>query len=174
MAIWNTYLSVIVRNLIGDMSDSQVFDDSRLYSAICTGGLIAAQEYYFKNQYTFDLAGLTITPDPCDPNSLEPIAMALFSLKAACILTMNNYQGAVAGGIKVRDGDSEVDTTSAFKGYRDIIELGPCGSYQKMVRESSMRASMLRGKAITSPITHDKFLIQGFSFPLFWDSFVIR
>jgi hypothetical protein len=171
---WDDTLVTVVRNLINDVNDPQRYDDDRIVQSIITAGLISTQEFYYKLSYTFDFSAGKISPDPTNPNSLEPIAMALFSLKAACILTTNDYQKAVGGGIRVKDGDSEVDTTTAFKGYKDILEIGPCGSYQKLVRERSLKDSMHRGKAIMTPITHEKFLIQGYSFPLFWDSFVIR
>jgi hypothetical protein len=159
---WETTLTLIVRHLINDISAS-AYTDSRIQQAISVAGLIVAQEFDFNTEYTFDISTPDISPDPTETSTLDTVAMALFSLKAACMLTVNSYQNAIGTGIKVRDGDSEVDTTGSFKGYKDILEIGPCSSYQKLLKERTFRASMNRGKAIMSPFTHEDFMLTGHS-----------
>src|SRR4051812_44108982 len=109
---WEDTLVVMVRNLIGDLGTVPVYSDERIQSAIITSGLIVSQEYIFNVAYIFDLSTPDMTPDPTETDTLDPIAVGLFTLKAACLLNTNSYQTALGGGIKVRDGDSEVDTTA--------------------------------------------------------------
>jgi hypothetical protein len=145
----------MTRHLIGDLSDTPTYDDSRIQQAVVVAGLISAQEYPFDTEYTFDLDEIDISPDPTNTATLDRSAMALFTLKAACMLNMNSYQSAVGTGIRVRDGDSEVDTTGSFKGYKDILEIGPCASYTKLLNKLSQNKSMNAGKAISTPASTD-------------------
>jgi hypothetical protein len=148
---WREVLIPMVRAMIGDLGDPQRYDDSRIEQAILTGGLIASQEYPFDTTYSFDFSAAEILPDPTESSTLDNEAIALFGLKAACILSVNDYQRAVGAGIRVRDGDSEVDTTGRFKGYSDIINVGPCASYTKLLLSLQQRASMVGGGAVSSP-----------------------
>lgn len=161
MSTWDTTIPIMVRHLINDVSTTPKYSDERIKEAVVVAGLIASQEYKFSTNYTFDLDGSTISPDPASDASYDAIAIALFGLKAACILSMNSYQNAVSTGIRVRDGDSEVDTTSGFKGYSDILKNGPCAAYEKLLRHRTFLASMNRGKAVLSPLTHSSFLLRG-------------
>jgi hypothetical protein len=71
------------------------------------------------------------------------------------MLNLNSYQNAVGTGIRVRDGDSEVDTTSGFKGYKDILDNGPCAAYKKLLEKLRFEKSMNLGRAVTSPASTD-------------------
>lgn len=169
---WDYDLVVMVRALINDIDSPQNFDDDRIQSSLLVGGLISTQDFYFSTSYSFDFSAITLTPDPTLAATYDMTAMALFSLKAACILNQNSYTAAIGGGIKVRDGDSEVDTTGAFRGYRDILELGPCGNYSKLISSKSFKDSMKRGKAVMGGISHINLLSLGYTnLPAFWNSF---
>ena len=144
----------IVRILISDFDTPPVFSDARISDTIVVGGLISAQEFDYSVDYIFDIENSTITPDPLNPATADAVAVALFTLKAACILNTNSYQDAVLTSIRVRDGDSEVDTTTGFRGFRDILELGPCESYNRLLKEKKTLLSMSLGGAIATPLVH--------------------
>jgi hypothetical protein len=146
---WQSQLTTMVRVLIGDINTTEVFTDDQITKAVVVGGLISAREFSFANDYTFDLDALDISPDPTESATLDSNAMALFSLKAACMLNMSAYQKAINAGIKVRDGDSEIDTTGGFKGYKDVLELGPCKSYDKLLKQLQFNANV--GRAVMTP-----------------------
>lgn len=154
---WNTTLVTMVRHLIGDLEITPKYSDARIQMSIVVAGSLAAQDYSFDIDYTFDFDTPNISPDP----TLDKEAMALFSLKAACILNLNNYQTAVGTAIKVRDGDSQIDTTGSFGGYRDILTLGPCASYTKLLNTLKQNNSMLAGRAVISPGTSEEAISYG-------------
>jgi len=63
--------------------------------------------------------------------------------------TTNICKQALGQGIKVRDGDSAIDTSVSFRGYRDILELGACAAYERL--KWSLLASSGVGKAVLGP-----------------------
>ncbi|MFA5759936.1 MAG: hypothetical protein WC942_11350 [Clostridia bacterium] len=114
---------------------------------------MVAQEHTFAIDYTFDLESYDITPDPVAYSYND--AIALFTLKTACMLNQNQYITATGTGIKVKDGDSSVDTTAGFGGYKDILTLGPCAAYQKLLKSMALTRSMNAGGAVMSPFSHE-------------------
>jgi hypothetical protein len=127
---WTTDLVLMVRVLISDLSEPQTYADEYLERVLVTAGIMVDAEFPFSYDYTYDIGALTISPDPV--TSADNIFMALVPLKAACILTQGEFKQALGQGIKVRDGDSAIDTSVSFRGYRDILELGPCAAYDKL------------------------------------------
>ena len=177
---WQTTLTLMVRHLISDLNDcidDRMYTEDRVRQAIVIAGIYVEQEFTgLDNAYVFDVEIPSIAPDPVTQSDTE--AMALFSLKAACILDINKYQDTVTdgtGGLMVKDGDTQVDNREGFKGFKDIIELGPCKSYDKLLKQLSARESMNKGRGITGPFTHADFSQSGLSFgggvARFFDSF---
>ena len=58
----------------------------------------------------------SITPTPND------VILNLIILQTECIVAKNKRRQAIAKGIKVKDGDSFIDTTSAFGGHGAVVE----------------------------------------------------
>lgn len=149
MSVWQSVIPVMVRHLIGDVSDTPVYSDSRIETAVVVAGTIVSQEYTFDTEYTFDLVAPDITPDPVEEG--DSLAIALFSLKAACILSINTYQTATGRAIRVQDGDTSVSTGEGLRGYSDILKNGPCASYQQLLKTSGWKQSSGGGIAVLSP-----------------------
>jgi len=151
----NTSLTLMVRHLISDLGSTERYADSRIETSITIAGLLTSQVFEFANDYVFDLTTPNITPDPLDANILDNQAIALITLKAACMLDMNRYQdNADCVGIIVRDENSIIDTKEAFRGYLDIIKMGTCAAYTEMLKKIEADKSMGLGKAIVTPSTH--------------------
>lgn len=147
--MWDTTLLLMVKHLVNDLSN-ETFDDNRILEGIVVSGLIASQEYPFSVTYTFDFSTPNISPDPTTNNAADSnLFLALVALKTAGMLTMNQYQTMVSSGAKVKDGDSSVDTTAGFKGWQDIMELGPLGAYKKLLHDAQLKRVI--GKAVMSP-----------------------
>lgn len=151
---WKSVFTPIVRNLINDTVVPYKFSDTRIHQTVVIAGMIVAQQITLGNDYLFNMNTIDIIPDPTAEDTYDAMAIALFSLKAACILTQNQYQTAIGTGIRVRDGDSEVDTTSGFGGFKDILTLGPCASYDKLVKDLIWKKMSGQGQAVLSPFSY--------------------
>ncbi len=148
---WETTMVLMVRSLIGDMGSPPVYEDARIQTSIVVAGVIASQEYQFDTEYTLDLSTPDITPDPTDPSTQDDLFVALVTLKAACILSINTYQTATGRAIRVQDGDTSVSTGEGLKGYSDILKNGPCASYQQLLKSAGWKNSSGGGIAVLSP-----------------------
>ncbi len=146
---WQTNLTLMVRVLINDLALPQKNTDDYLQQVIVTAGIIVDPEITFPFDYSYDIEAVTITPDPVVKNDI--FFQSLVPLKAACIITQGNFQTALGQGIKVRDGDSAIDTTVGFRGYRDIITLGPCLSYENLKWKIESSRSRSVGSAVMTP-----------------------
>jgi hypothetical protein len=147
---WDTDLVLMTRVLISDITAPQKYSDEYLQRVLVTAGIIVDAKVTFPYDYTYDISEITISPDPV--TSEDSAFMALVPLKSACIITQGEFKQALGQGIKVRDGDSAIDTSVSFRGYRDILEFGPCAAYQRL--EWSLLASGgngLVGKAVFGP-----------------------
>lgn len=144
---WTTDLVLMVRVLVSDMESPQTYTDAYLEQVLITAGIMVDADIPFDYTYAYDISASTIVPDPVI--SEDSTFMALVPLKAACILTQGEFKQALGQGIKVRDGDSAIDTSVSFRGYRDILEMGPCAAYDKL--RWSLLASGGVGKAVLGP-----------------------
>ncbi len=163
---------IIVRTLVNDLGETETFDDERITTTLVVGGLIATQDYQFTTSYSFDLDASTITPDPLVSGDM--VAVALFTLKAACILTLNTLQTGTKNAVLIRDGDSEIDLTKSMKGYDIIIKNGPCKTYQDLLIKHQRWQSMSRGKALATPFSHESFSLSSrFNVMSFFNNFLI-
>lgn len=151
---WQSYMTVVVRGLINDLTEPYTYTDERIQQSIVIAGIVSSMQYVFDYDYTFDPETPDISPDPVE--SSDTTAIALMSLKAACILDTNKYQGAVANGlgVRVQDGDSQVDTSESVRGYSDIMKLGPCNAFNTILRSASISKSGRSGKVVATPMTH--------------------
>jgi hypothetical protein len=128
---WDTDLVMMVRVIVSDITSPQTYTDEYIQRVLITAGIQVDAGFAFPYNYVYDITALTISPDPVV--SVDLAFMGLVPLKAACILTQGEFKQALGQGIKVRDGDSAIDTSVSFRGYRDILELGPCKAFEKLL-----------------------------------------
>jgi hypothetical protein len=131
--MWKTDLVIILRVIINDVFSPQKYTDSYLQTVLVAAGILAENDIKFSVDYNFDISNIEITPDPFVIQ--DGAAQAILSLKAACLLTQAEFKAALGQGIRIRDGDSVIDTSVSFRGYRDILEKGPCDSYEKLKKQ---------------------------------------
>jgi hypothetical protein len=149
---WDVDLVLMTRVLVSDITAPQTYADEYLQRVLVTAGMIVDAEFPFGYTYVYDISALTIVPDPVTGEDAPFIA--LIPLKAACIITQGEFKQALGQGIKVRDGDSAIDTSVSFRGYRDILELGPCAAFEKLkwsLLASGATAGAGVGKAVLGP-----------------------
>ncbi len=157
MAVWQNIMLSVVRNLTGDFGTPPIFTDDRIVQSVVVSALIVQQEYDFSTSYTLDLESFDIIPDPCVTETLDPIAMTLFGLKAACMLDGCRLRNVAGSAVLVKDGDTEIDTTNSYKGLQQILQIGPCAAYATLLKRKSILKSMSLGKAIMGPMSHKNF-----------------
>ncbi len=127
---WDVNLVLMLRVLINDLNPPQKNTDEYLERVIVTAGIFVSSEIDLPFDYVYDIDAITIVPDPIIVN--DSVSEALLPLKSACIINQGDFQKAIGQGIKVRDGDSAIDTSVSFRGFRDILELGACSAYDKL------------------------------------------
>lgn len=128
---WDINLVLMLRVLLNDFNAPQKNTDLYLQRVLVTAGIFVNSQIELPKDYVYDIDAVTITPDPLV--SEDAISEALIPLKAACIINQGDFQKAIGQGIKVRDGDSAIDTSVGFRGYKDILELGACAAYDKLL-----------------------------------------
>lgn len=149
---WKTDLVLMTRVLVSDIDTPQTYTDEYIQRVLVTAGMIVDAEIVFDYVYVYDIGDLTIVPDPVTSN--DSIFIALVPLKAACVIIQGEFKKALGQGIKVRDGDSMIDTSVSFRGYRDILEFGPCVAYEKLkwsLMASGSGSGAGVGKAVLGP-----------------------
>jgi hypothetical protein len=70
----------------------------------------------------------SITPTPNDT------IFDLIILQSECLISKNIRRQAVSKGIRVRDGDSEIDTTAGFSGHSDVVK-DFCGELEDAIKD---------------------------------------
>ena len=143
---WTTDLVLMTRVLANDYAAPQKYDDTYLQRLLVCAGVLVKKELELPYDYAFDIANVTITPDPITVG--DAVLQALLPLKAACIINTNQYVAAIGQGIRVRDGDSAIDTSVSFGGYRDILRLGPCETYRLLKWQLQAAAASVMGGAV--------------------------
>jgi len=157
MATWETDLVLMVRVLINDLNAPQKNTDAYIEQLIVTGGIFVKTEVDLPVSYAFDVGASTISPDPVDNSDV--VTQGLLTLKAACISNQGSFITAVGQGIKVRDGDTAIDTSVSFGGFKDIMEVGPCGAYERLKTDVQRANSQGLGKAVMTAFREDR--VQG-------------
>lgn len=125
---WDSELVLIVRYLIGDVSDTPTYDDDRLETLILIASFQVKQDSSFVHNYMIDLDNGSISPDPTGAGGVtrdEPY-MSLVSLKASYILSANEFRTYAGQGIRIKDGESEIDlrrNPETLKQMRDTFKV---------------------------------------------------
>ncbi len=173
---WQDIMVQMVRYLINDTAVPYRYNDDSISMSIVVGGVIATREFPFTTTYNFDFSIPDIIPDPTLSATYDPDAIALFTLKSACMNSLNDYQSAIGAGIKVKDGDTEVDTTGGFKGYSDLLKNGPCAAYKDLVKSIGTLKGMNAGKAVLSPYSSGNSSYRYGSWDIrgFYNSYFVR
>jgi hypothetical protein len=143
--IWYNYMIPLIRVEIGDTGTTQVFTDLALKKklVIAANQLDTEGRFYeiFDYNYLFSIdngdgSGWNITPDPIYA-SFDRNFLSLWILKTLCSHARASLVGATSNAIKIKDGDSSIDTTAGFSGYKELISAngGPCKAYTALMNQ---------------------------------------
>ena len=154
----------MLRTLIGDVAEVPTYSDERLESIILVAARYVEQEIDFDVDYTVDIDGCTLSPDPTTSVTDDKDAFTNFVvLKAACIADVSLYRTkALVSGIKSRCGPAMMETMGHLQGFKDLIGFGPCKAYETLKKEYVF-GNVQVIKAILSPFTSNNFHPQSLS-----------
>jgi hypothetical protein len=153
---WKSEMVLMLRGLISDF-DKTSYTDDRLQQLLVIAAHYVRQEVDFTQTYTISVTAKTISPDPCSSTNADKQAFTNFTvLKAACLTDWSTYRSkALSSGIRARCGPAQLETLQHLKGFRDLIDFGPCKAYETLKEEHEFGNYTL--KAILSPFTSSNF-----------------
>lgn len=150
-------IPIIVRTWINDLEETPIYSDDRLQQVILVASQYVTREINLDTQYKCDLINLTITPDPSLANDRDQTFISFVALKAACMLDQSTFRTkAATEGIRAGLGAASISVGGNLKGYKDILDNGPCKMYEKLRMEYEIgNANAI--KAILSPFVGNQF-----------------
>ena len=140
-----------IRMDIGDDGSTQTYTDAQLMTMVAkattrvdsdiglglpvptSGGYISFVQA--TSGSTFLASGTFNLPSGAETNGLPDTLFNLVTLKSECLIAKRAHFDAAGKAIRVRDGDTEIDTSVGFGGLRDLTSGagGPCAEYEKML-----------------------------------------
>jgi hypothetical protein len=152
---WQTEISSVARVLINDLSDNPTYDDERLLQLILVAAKYVSIEMNFTVDYKINMSDLSITPDPYTLNDSD--FMGFVALKSACLLDMSTLRTkAATEGIRASLGPASLSVSGNIKAYIDIIQTGPCASYENLKLQYEVGNTNLFS-GILGPFSGNKF-----------------
>lgn len=133
---WQTELVEQLRYYINDIDESSAtWTDAQLEKFLALGAIHVSNDTkdYGGTTFTVSVGGTpSISPDPTDS---DDFLQSLIVVKASCIIMNATLKKeSAAGGYKIIDDRSTIDTTNRVKDLRSVAE-SYCNAYQKAVQE---------------------------------------
>jgi hypothetical protein len=144
----------MVRILINDWDEQPQFSDARLTDALIASAKLVAWQFGFTS-YAISTSNLSVTPDPVD--NKDETFLNLSVLKAACLVDHGQYRAKAAlEGLKVSCGPGSLSVGGHLAGFKTILELGPCSTYEEL-RNQYLYGNVNVVKGIFGPFINNKF-----------------
>lgn len=159
MSSWQDDAIPMLRILISDMDiNNLTYSDDRLEQILVVAARYVLQDIDFATTYTVSVQGRTIDPDPTATESSDnTVLINLTVLKAACLTDWSTYRAKMLlAGVVAKCGPATIETLQHLDGFKELINLGPCAAYQKMVDDVMFDGGRIC-KAILSPFTSNNF-----------------
>jgi len=137
---WSDYMIPLIKAEINDLGTTQRYTDLEIRKKLVVA---AAQLDFMADMYdvfdydyctTIDAGDGTnwnISPDPIY-TSKDVNFVNLWVLKFLCNDAQSSLSNATSNAIKIKDGDSSIDTSAGFNGYKQLLDSdnGPCQAFQ--------------------------------------------
>lgn len=152
---WQQELTVIVRNLINDLSETPTYSDARIQQLLAVAARYVQFDVVLEHEYEVNVVNSTISPDPT--TDTDTIFISLICLKAACLVDQSTLRTkASMEGIRASLGSASLSVGGNLAGYKMILEHGPCALYDELTSHWDVsNASAIH--AIFSPFVGNKF-----------------
>jgi len=149
---WTDIAIPMLRVLINDLEAIPVYSDARLTDLLMTAAFFVKQDIVF-DAYTINYVADTISPDPSDDLNF----MTFMIIKAACQADFSTYRTkALLEGISAKLGPASLTTGGILKGFKDLLAVGPCKTYETMKNDYIFGSGNLC-QAILSPFIGNNF-----------------
>ncbi len=115
----------MIRILINDMDDPQVYTDNRLEIALLIGAQFVTNEFTMKNKYIININELSINPDPVPGNDTansDGWMLNLSVLKTAIFMLRNDLKLAALSSWSIKDIDVNVDLREGAKYKKALLD----------------------------------------------------
>ncbi len=149
----NASMVLMLRAVINDL-DSESFTDERLEQLLAVAAKFVNQDT--EASYTVNITSPDITPDPVEVP--DEVFVNLTVVKAACMVDQGNLRmKAALAGLSATAGPTKLTVGGEnFSAYKDIIALGPCGMYGKMLEDYKLGSGVIC-HGILSPFISNTF-----------------
>ena len=152
---WQEDIISLVRVLINDLSDTPLYDDSRLSQTIAVAARYVQFDVVLDHFYTVDTINQTISPDPTEDR--DEIFICLVGLKTACIIDQSTFRSKAAlEGVRAALGPALLSVNNHLSGFKEILEHGPCKLYADLTEHWDVQNATAVA-AILSPFVGNKF-----------------
>lgn len=152
---WQDEVLIFIRVLISDLDEPYTYSDNRLTQLAVVSAHIVKNEVPLNYSYSVTISTNTITPDPTTNN--DTAFMNLISLKSACLADWSIYRTeALRSGIKAKLGPGTFETVQRLPGFAELINSGPCASYEKLKMQWSFGGASA-ARVILSPFVSNDF-----------------
>lgn len=159
---WQIEMSLVVRTLINDLEAKPTYGDDRIYQTLVVAASYVTKEAVFDTDYVVDFNALSITPDPTDSNIRDESFIGLVAMRAACFLDQSTFRTkAETEGIKSSLGSTSIAVAGNLSGYKTLLDVGPCGMYEKMKMEHNV-GNTGYVRAVLSPFIGNNFDPNGY------------
>lgn len=153
---WSDYLIPMVREMIGDTATPYENDDISLQRKILTAINLMQIEITFDIDYTADIVGLTLIPDPSTSSPMDKDFISLAALKTACLMERSDVTKLTGLDVKfIQDNDFTIKTGEVGKDKIDALKINWCVAYNNAKADFILgRNANLYGKAVISPFPY--------------------
>ena len=125
--MWQSEIVLILRHMIGDLTEPYAFCDSRLEELFLVAARYVASDISFPTDYTVNIGQMTLSPDPTVER--DDAFISLTCLYAVCLLARSELRLASGQAVGIADGNTRVDLGGIF-GSKDKYADRACKAYE--------------------------------------------
>ena len=147
---WQGEMCTMVRYLINDVdSSSYSFSTTRIETSILVSAQLSSFNVDFANEYTINVEGCSLSPDPTDTDTKDNAFIALVCLKAACMIIGGEIRSESGNAISIKDGPSSIDLRGVT-GTLSVLYKDLCERYESVLLDYRA-GNAVAGHAILGP-----------------------
>lgn len=150
---WQAETIEILRALIDDMDDENpTYTDEKLERVLLVAAFQVNIEAEFTTDYTVNIQGSELDPDPTDPDTTDDSFVNLMCLKAACIIDRGRAITASEQAVSIKEFSTNVNLTTIAAARQKLLEKGGwCPVFDEQLTKHQLSAQGIVGAAVLGP-----------------------